>query len=49
LLEDEATAFDRAKGFNIADFIISELKFPSMIEGNKELPVLINGLDLQEV
>lgn len=29
LLEDEATNSDRANGLDIADYIISELKFPS--------------------
>jgi len=28
LLEDEATNSDRANGLDIADYIISELKFP---------------------
>jgi len=73
LLEDEATNSDRAKGLDIADYIISELKFPLssrrgvrgevipemqsyfspalqyMMERNKELLVLINRLDLEEV
>ena len=73
LLEDEATNSYRANGLDIADYIISELKFPLysrrgvrgeviperqsyfspalqyMIERNKALLVLINGLDLKEV
>jgi len=64
LLEDEATVSDRANGFDIADFIITEFKsnktvpeiqscfshtLQVMIDKNKALFVLINGLQLEEV
>jgi Domain of unknown function (DUF6371) len=64
LLENEATDTDRVNGFDIADYLIEELKnntnqtqirtrfspgLELMIEGNKALLILINGLDLQEV
>lgn len=63
LLEVEANEYDRANGFDIADFIISEInqnkKIPDiqnffskalqyMIEKNKTLLILINGLHLEE-
>jgi hypothetical protein len=64
LLEDEATASDRANGLDIADYIITELKskktmheiqshfspaLQSMIDKNKALLLLMNGLQLEEI
>jgi hypothetical protein len=73
LLEDIATHEAKANGYDIADYMIEELKTPlsfsrrgdggevsqiqsrfspileSLIERNKALLILINGLDLQEV